>query len=163
MRAGVSVKKLRYRKVLYADFLKDEDATKPDYFFFNPYDRWIDIRDGSGALYYVLEPEDAQDKRISWTISDPEIALIMDYGDWISIVPQKVGDAVITGTTKSGLQNSIPLHVYDSSILPDGELTALAPSEEVLTLYPGESKQMKMLLTPENNRPQGKTGAAQSN
>lgn len=138
---------------LLADFIRDGDATRPDHIFFEPYDRWISINTGGAMLFYVLVPEDVQDTRVSWTVEDPEIAQLMVSSDRIIIIPQKIGDTVITGTMKSGLSESLVPHVYDPEDFPFREFTSAVPAETELTLYVGESGQVKFLLTPENSRP----------
>lgn len=140
--------------VLRADFLKDEDATRPDYLFFKPCDMWVDVNNGGDEFSVVFLPADAQDKRIQWESSDVSVAEAeVDEYFAYSIVARKAGDAVITGTMRSGLQRSLAVHVYDSTVSPVGTLTSIAPERDSLTLNVGESGQVLMTLTPGNSRP----------
>lgn len=139
--------------VLQAHFVRDEDATRPEYLFFRPCDMWVDIHNGDEGLPVAFFPDDVQDKRIEWESSDAAVAEagLDEFGEF-RVVAKAVGDAVITGTMRSGLNRSFAVHVYDSNENPVGTLISIAPDRDSLALNVGKRGQMRMMLTPANSR-----------
>jgi len=134
--------------VLYAVFIPEEDAVKADGIFFNSHDVWLDIHLKQDNCVYTLVPEDAQERTVFWTSSDPDVAQTDEYG---TLLLKAVGETTVTGTLRSGISDSFVLHVYDSLQTPDVEPVKIELAASSLTLKQGEYVQVAAELTPKPN------------
>ena len=134
--------------VLSAVYIPEEEALQVQNIFFNSYDVWLSIHQKQNNCVYTLVPEDAVERTIFWTSSDPEVAAVDEYGN---LLFRKTGETVITGTLRSGVSNSFTLHIYDSLLTPEQEPQAIDAATPFLTLKPGEYAQVMAELTPKPN------------
>jgi len=74
-------------------------------------DYTADIHEKRFSASFQLSPEDAVDKNVRWSSSDPSIAEVDEYGDVALKAP---GEVTITATLDSGISGSYVLHVTDS-------------------------------------------------
>ena len=70
-----------------------------------------DIHQKKFSMSYTLVPENAADKNVHWESSDPDIAVVDEYGN---VILKAVGDVTITAALDSGVSGSYELHIYDS-------------------------------------------------
>lgn len=150
---------------LTASFVKEEDAIKAsDVYFDNP-EVWVDFNETEYIPYFTLVPEEVQDKRITWEVSDPGMASVDQDGTvhfnseqgsqdgTASASGRKTGDIKITATISSGKSKSYTLHLYDpgkTEILP---VESITPERDSLTLQVGEYAQMTLDIQPHPCQP----------
>lgn len=70
-----------------------------------------DIHQKKFSMSYTLVPENAADKNVHWESSDPDIAVVDEYGN---VILKAVGNVTITAALDSGVSGSYELHIYDS-------------------------------------------------
>lgn len=75
-------------------------------------DIWDGLKGETFTLTATVLPEDATDKSLSWTSSDPEIASVDDEGN---VTLLEKGNCVITVTTLDGTDLSAECHVTSST------------------------------------------------
>ncbi len=91
----------------------------------------------------TIEPENASDKTVTWTSSDPEIATVDENG---SVTAVKEGNATITASTANGLTATCAVSVNSKII----EVTGITIVPSTLTLPEGETRTLTATLQPEN-------------
>ena len=133
---------------LHAVYIPEEDAVKAEKIFFPEYHVYLDIRQKRDSCVYVLVPENAEERTVAWTSSDPETAEVDEYG---GLLLKKTGEVKITGTLRNGNENSFVLHIYDSLVTPLCEPERIEVSTPALTLSPGEYGQVIAQILPEPN------------
>ena len=146
---GVSSKEAKVIEdtIFYAKYVEEEKATKAQEIYFRDYDCWITV---SGGEYYsvcTIWPEDAEDKRVTWTSSDESVATVDADG---IVSPHGVGYTDITGTLTCGASNTYRIHVYDENDTTEyAEAKIIADTPE-LTMNIGERKQFRFHTDPQN-------------
>ena len=115
----------------YALFVPEEDAIPAEQILFRSSEEWTNTG-GIAASNYTILPHDAQDKRMTWSSSDPSIAKVDQYGN---VELLGVGTVTITAALHSGVTGSYELTVLDEErpVTEDLELV----SDEI-RLKPGE-------------------------
>ena len=133
---------------VYAVYGPEEEAVIARDIYFSDYDVWLNIHNYTDSCVYTLVPEDATERRVRWTSSDPDIVEVDEYGD---IRMKKTGEAVITGTLRSGSSRSFEVHVYDSLVTEVVEPEQIELSADSMTLTQGEYSQIMARLSPKPN------------
>ena len=134
--------------VLTARFIPEEEAVKAEGIYFSSYDVWLDIHQKQDSCVYTLVPEDAAERTVFWTSSDPDIAEADEYG---KLLLKAVGETSVTGALRSGTSNTFTLHVYDSLQTPYLEPEQIELKTPSLTLKQGEYSQVMAELDPKPN------------
>ena len=134
--------------VLNAVYIPIEEAVLADGIYFNDYDLWLDIHQKQDRCSYTLIPEDASERLVIWTSSDPGVVRVDEYGKLTLI---STGEAMITGTLRSGASSSFKLHVYDSLQTPVLDPEQIDLMTESLVLKVGEYSQAAAELLPKPN------------
>ena len=114
-------------------YIPEEDATKPTGIIFRNSEVYVDLSENTYQFEFTLIPEDAQDLRVNWVSSNEEIAAIKDVSDGVAEAAlYKTGDVTFTATLKSGVSESVTLHIVDykrpwaNSIKTDQDIYTLA-------------------------------------
>ena len=133
---------------LNAVYIPEEEAVKAEGIYFPEYRVYLDIHRKKDSCVYTLVPENALERTVTWTSSDPETAEVDEYGGlWL----RKTGEVKITGTLRSGKENSFVLRIYDSLMTPECEAERIEILTPVLRLSPGEYGQAVAEILPRPN------------
>lgn len=74
---------------------------------------YIDVRE-TASVSAVLEPENASNKNLTWTVDDPAIAKVKGKGSRVSITGVSKGTTRVVGVTEDGgLETSIAVNIGD--------------------------------------------------
>jgi Bacterial Ig-like domain (group 2)./CotH protein./Listeria-Bacteroides repeat domain (List_Bact_rpt). len=130
--------------LLTAVFISEEEATKPVDILFQNNEDYVKLRDGYYNLHYTIVPEDAQDQRIVWTVSDEAVAALDDNG---ILFFQKAGDIEVTATLSSGQTKSFTLHIVDGDT---PKLQSIKTEKDVYEMKPGAYEQPILIREPYN-------------
>lgn len=96
-----------------------------------------------GELNAAVEPENADNKNLIWSVKDDTIASV----EGGKVVAKKQGETAVTVTTEDGgFQATAKIFVKVNEVLP--ESVSVEPTE--LTLKKGESETIKATILPEN-------------
>ncbi|WP_311443512.1 Ig-like domain-containing protein [Ezakiella coagulans] len=99
-------------------------------------------------LKYTITPEDADNKEVVWTSSDPKVARVDNYG---SVLALKDGVATITVTTKDGdFTDSCEVTVGNGGVPQTVKVTYVDITNNSLFLNAGETTQLNVVVKPEN-------------
>ncbi len=90
-------------------------------------------------LIAAVSPDDAFDKTVTWSSSDPAVATVDENG---LITPVKAGSCTITATAHSLVYASCRLTIKDT------KPTALEFDAPFVTLNPGDTKALATVMTP---------------
>ena len=103
----------------------------------------VQTRRNAPQLHVQLLPQNASNRKVTWTSSDETIATVNGYG---SITGRKAGECTVTCTSVSNpeISASIPVHV----IQPVTDIQFVTPSG--LSFYIGESRQLEWTVLPED-------------
>ncbi len=123
----------------------DEAVTTEGIYFANPQEVWADIHSRRYDPAYELLPEDTIDKNIRWSVSDPELAEIDEYG---RIMLKKTGKTTVTAKLYTGAENSFVLHIYDSLKEEKEQLKQLMTEEPEIRLQTGGYCQIRAYAVP---------------
>ena len=96
------------------------------------------------TLSYLILPEDATNKNVTWTSSDPTIATVDNNG---KITAKKAGKATITATvTNTDYKDTCIVTVEDFISVKEIKL-----SKDKLNLYIGDEESLTYTITPNNS------------
>ena len=99
-------------------------------------------------LKYTITPEDADNKEVVWTSSDPSVARVDNYG---SVLALKDGVATITVKTKDGdFTDSCEVTVGNGGVPQTVKVTYVDITNNSLFLNAGETTQLNVVVKPEN-------------
>ena len=99
-------------------------------------------------LKYTITPEDADNKEVVWTSSDPKVARVDNYG---SVLALKDGVATITVKTKDGdFTDSCEVTVGNGGVPQTVKVTYVDITNNSLFLNAGETTQLSVVVKPEN-------------
>ena len=99
-------------------------------------------------LKYTITPEDADNKEVVWTSSDPSVARVDNYG---SVIALKDGVATITVKTKDGdFTDSCEVTVGNGGVPQTVKVTYVDIKNSSLFLNAGETTQLNVVVKPEN-------------
>ena len=128
---------------LTAQYVSEAEAIMPEAVYFDMYEQWTDLEYSFFYPNVTVVPEDAVDKTLTWSVSDPSLAEI--DGDAIYFLA--AGDVTITATTINGVSASMTLHICEK--MKAKELKKIDFESDTLTLKPGGYGQLRFTLTPE--------------
>lgn len=98
-----------------------------------------------GVLVATVAPENATEKSVIWSSSDPDVVLVLNTGE---IVALKIGTAIITATSASDNTKTAECVVTVSNeVVP---VTGITLNKEMLSIAPGNTKTLLPLIAPEN-------------
>lgn len=97
-------------------------------------------------LIATVTPDDATEKSLIWESSNPDVASVIDG----CVNAKSVGSAVITATTINGLTASCHIEVYQGTIGITIDYAASGIEDRTLNMIPGEKKEIKIVVYPEN-------------
>ena len=99
-------------------------------------------------LKYTITPEDADNKEVVWTSSDPQVARVDNYG---SVLALKDGVATITVTTKDGgFTDTCEVTVGNGGVPETVKVTEVDITNNSLFLNAGETTQLSVVVKPDN-------------
>lgn len=99
-------------------------------------------------LKYTITPEDADNKEVVWTSSDPQVARVDNYG---SVLALKDGVATITVKTKDGdFTDSCEVTVGNGGVPQTVKVTYVDITNNSLFLNAGETTQLNVVVKPDN-------------
>ena len=103
------------------------------------------------TINYSIYPEDATNKALTWTSSDPAIAAIDTSSGNLDVELLSTGDVTISCTTENAKKYSIKLHILSEDEALDDEylLENMSLSASSLTLAPGGYKKLYVITEPE--------------
>ena len=103
----------------------------------------VATRKSAPQLHVTLLPQNASNRKVTWTSSDETIAVVNGYG---SITGKKAGECIVTCSSVSNpeISATIPVHV----IQPVTDIQYVTPSG--LSFYIGESRQLEWTVLPED-------------
>ena len=133
-------------KVYTARFVKEEDATLANTIVFRMDEECCNISEGSVTSRYMILPQDAQDKSVTWSSSDENIAVVDETGKVTLLEP---GIVTITATLKSGTTGSYELTIVRGEH-PKMETIEMTPEELVLEV--GEYAKLNVTVRPKLTR-----------
>lgn len=114
---------------VHAKFVLEKEATKAKKIFFRRKDDYLPFREDIPfyQVYYQTVPENAEDSRITWSVSDDDILSIDDEG---GCSVHKPGDVRITAALSSGISETMTLHITAEDLpFPDSIKTEKAVYE----------------------------------
>ncbi|MBQ9886446.1 MAG: CotH kinase family protein [Lachnospiraceae bacterium] len=138
--------------IFYAEYVDESTISKATDIFFALPEMWFS---NGGFPDYDIFPADAQDKRIVWTSSDEDIAVVGDDG-YVTVVDgclNGADTAEVTITAKlvgSGNEASIRIIVFDSDVITLPPVSSLSYEKDV-ALSAGEYKQLVFTMNPTPN------------
>ena len=91
------------------------------------------------TLTAAVEPEDADDKTVTWSTSDAAVADVDSQG---KVTPKAAGEAIITAKTVNGLTDTCTVTVKDRGI------TGITLNATALNLTEGATASLKAAITP---------------
>ncbi len=131
-------------KDVYAVWVPKSEATYPKGIFFKFKDCYVP-NDSLSILEYEFAPEDINIKKVKFTSSNPDIAIVDNNG---LITPKaKSGDAIITVETANGLTDTCTVHVADKESIKN-LLSGVSCEESKITLKQGEYKKINITTDP---------------
>lgn len=98
---------------------------------------------GSGTLAATVSPENATNKKVSWTSSTPEVATVADG----VVTAVSEGESIITVTTEDGAKKATCKVTVSSK---DINVSEVSITPETLSLKIGESGMLTATVSPEN-------------
>lgn len=99
-------------------------------------------------LKYTITPEDADNKEVVWTSSDPKVARVDNYG---SVLALKDGVTTITVKTKDGdFTDTCEVTVGNGGAPQTVKVTYVDITNNSLFLNAGETTQLNVVVKPEN-------------
>lgn len=101
---------------------------------------------GSETIIATVNPDNATNKKLTWTSSDSTVATVDSNGKVTA--KSKEGTATITAKSTDGSNLSITCTVTVTS--PVVHVKAVSVEPTVWTMYPGESKTLTATVTPDN-------------
>ena len=133
--------------VITARYLSEDEVIRADHIFFSGYDIWADMS-GFNQYYtsYTVTPEDAHDKKVTWSSSDSDIAEVNQDG---IVTMKQVGEVTITATLSSGFSKSYTLHIYDGNVTQLNDPESITLEQSVITMKVGEYAQVVASASPQ--------------
>ena len=103
----------------------------------------VQTRKNAPQLHVTLLPQNASNRKVTWTSSDETVATVNAYG---SVSGKKAGECIVTCSSVSNpeISASIPVRV----IQPVTDIQFLTPAG--LSFYIGESRQLEWTVLPED-------------
>ena len=103
----------------------------------------VQTRRNSPQIHVTLLPQNASNRKVTWTSSDETVATVNMYG---SVSGRKAGECIVTCSSVSNpeISASIPVHV----IQPVTDIQFRTPAG--LSFYIGESRQLEWTVLPED-------------
>ena len=103
----------------------------------------VQTKRNSPQLHVTLLPQNASNRKVTWTSSDETVATVNMYG---SVSGRKAGECIVTCSSVSNpeISASIPVHV----IQPVTDIQFRTPAG--LSFYIGESRQLEWMVLPED-------------
>ncbi len=95
------------------------------------------------TLTATIQPEDATDKTITWRSSDPDMASVSETGE---VTTKAVGEVIIFASSANGVTAECKVTINPRVI----EATGVTLTPESLTLYVGETGQLRAVVEPED-------------
>ncbi len=131
-----------------ARYISKEEAIKAEELFFADKYTQCSILSTGYQFNYVIYPLDAQDKKVTWTVSDESVASIDNEG---SVTPKTEGTVVVTATLENGFFDSYTLDIIDYEKTDvSNTITDVTLKEDAITIKKGEYTQIEFACTPEN-------------
>ena len=134
--------------ILTASFVKEEEATKASDIFFYRDEEWVEINDEQFHPYYTLVPDNAQDKKITWEVSDPDLVSV-DPDGTLHFSNEKTGDVTVKATISSGKSKSFILHLYNENETELNPVSSIIPEKDSITMKVGEYAQIPLTILPQ--------------
>ncbi len=126
---------------LTAKYIADEDAVKAgEIYFYKPH-AVVRLDEGSYTPRYEILPGRADDKRIQWSSSDENVAVINREGD-ANLVG--IGKTTVTARLSNGNEFSYELEIVKTPNVPE----SLHVESDALELKVGERRQMDYWVSP---------------
>ncbi len=132
--------------VITARYLSEDEVIHADHIFFSGYDVWADISDYMFVTSYTVTPEDAHDKKVTWSSSDSDIAEVNQDG---VVTMKQVGEVRITATLSSGFSKSYTLHIYDGNVTQLNSPESITLEQSTITMKVGEYAQVVASASPQ--------------
>ena len=98
----------------------------------------------TGALTATVNPDNASNKKVTWTSSDPTIASVDENGN---VTAHKAGTVTITATTEDGSKTASCTVTVNPAVIP---VTGVTLDKNALNLGKGETQQLTATVNPEN-------------
>ena len=98
---------------------------------------------GTDTLVATISPDNATDKSVSWTSSDPGVVSVDQEGNLSALKP---GNATITATAANGLSDSCAVTVAD----PDIPVAGISLDRHELSLLTGGTDTLVATITPDD-------------
>ena len=95
-------------------------------------------------LQYIITPDNATDKSVTWTSSNPSVVTVDENG---IITALKAGTATITATTNDGGFKDTCIVTVTGEVV---NVTGITLSPTTKTMYAGESSMLTPTITPDN-------------
>ena len=130
---------------LTASYLPDSEVTHATGLYFFNAVKYVCIEDIYSTVFaqYTVVPADAQDKKVYWSTSDPEVAEPTEEGE---VKVYKTGTVEITGRLKSGAKKSYTLVISDEKV-SSPKSVSFRKSE--ITMKKGQYGQAVIVTDPE--------------
>ena len=129
----------------YPKFVSEEDAVKADSIYFVNDDIYVKMEDRFIYPQYDLLPDDALNRKITWSSSDESVAGIKDDNtDGTAVEFHKTGVTTITATLPTGNTGSFRLHIVDDM----SRLESASVSREAIYMKPGDIRKVSVNLKP---------------
>ncbi|RSX55521.1 alpha-amylase [Bifidobacterium dolichotidis] len=104
------------------------------------------VEGNSQAIKAKVKPEDATDKKLTWSSSNAAVASVDQNG---KVTAHKAGTASITATA-GGVKSKPVVVTVTKRIVPVSEVQILDPASGEMSLVTGESKAIKAKVLPED-------------
>lgn len=134
--------------VIIARYLSEDEVIHAENIFFVGYDIWAEMsRFNQYYTYYTITPEDAQDKNVTWSSSDSDIAEVNQDG---IVTMKQVGEVTITAALRSGFSKSYTLHIYDGNETQLNDPASIMLEQSTITMKVGEYAQVVASASPQS-------------
>lgn len=134
---------------VHAFYLKDADAKKIRHIYFGNTTFCTALSEGEFSSEYAAMPEDADEKTLHWTSSDPAVATVDERG---KVTLKQAGSVTIKAATKFGVANSYVLVVSGDGSDPLPTAESLSVKQKKVTMKPGEYLQILPSASPAASR-----------
>jgi len=102
----------------------------------------LKLSDKSFQLRAIVSPENAYDKRIKWTSTDPSVAKVNDNG---LVTPVKAGKVTIIATSVDN-----PAVTAMCNLTIEVPVASISLDEKKKTMYVGDKARLSYIISPEN-------------
>ena len=131
-----------------AKYIPENELKRAEALYFAEYEIWKAMNEGECSVAWAVVPYDAQDKRVKWTVSDPEIAEV-DGDGMVKFLVRREAVITVTGELSNGVSSSFRIHLYDPEKTELRDIESIGLESDRLDLKVGEYGQVRYICSPQ--------------